>query len=94
MPRRHRRRPEPDARATRAQPTTTPIAAPAGYTANRYHGREPGPDYVCPVCRRAVRRTSSHVVAWRTDEDDRHRHWHTSCWELAVREGIERYRWA
>ncbi|MEX0873760.1 MAG: hypothetical protein WD646_11845 [Actinomycetota bacterium] len=92
MPRR-RRRSESRQREQRAQPTTTPIDAPSGWIAQRYHSRDSGPDYVCPRCERPVSRSSQHVVAWRTDEDDTHRHWHTGCWESAVREGIERYRW-
>jgi hypothetical protein len=38
-----------------------------------------------------VSRTTEHVVAWRGD--DQHRHWHKACWESAVREGVDRYRW-
>jgi hypothetical protein len=51
-----------------------------------------GSDYTCPRCHRPVQRRSQHVVAWPTDEDEAHRHWHTNCWTSAVREGIERYR--
>lgn len=69
------------------------MAAPDGWTAQRYHGGADGPDYTCPRCRRPVPRRSDHVVAWRTDEQDVHRHWHSGCWTSAVREGIDRYRW-
>jgi len=93
MPRRHRRKPEGQPREARTPRTTTPIGAPAGWVAQRYHGGEAGADYICPRCGRAVGRQTQHIVAWHEDEDDRHRHWHTSCWQTAVREGIERYRW-
>jgi len=74
--------------------TTTPIPAPEGWQAERYRGGEPDRDYVCPRCEHAVSRRSEHVVAWRTvDDEERHRHWHTNCWEAAKREGLDRYRW-
>jgi hypothetical protein len=92
MPRRHRRIRD-DAEAIRPPRTTTEIGAPAGWTAQRHKGGEPGGDYTCPRCKRAVPRRSEHVVAWRPDDDELHRHWHTGCWEAAVREGIDRYRW-
>lgn len=72
---------------------TTPIPAPDGWTAQLYHGGEPGKDYVCPRCARGVSRTSQHVVAWPSDADDGHRHWHRACWETDVREGLDPYRW-
>lgn len=74
--------------------TTVPVPAPEGWRASRYRGGEASRDYVCPGCQRAVVRRSEHIVASRTDADDaRHRHWHTACWQTAVREGIDRYRW-
>ncbi|HYZ90970.1 MAG TPA: hypothetical protein VFA34_01090 [Actinomycetota bacterium] len=93
MPRRHRRRAEPQPRETRTPRTTSPLGAPEGWTAQIYHGGEPGPDYTCPRCRRGVSRRSEHVVAWLEDSDEQHRHWHKACWQSAVREGIDRYRW-
>ena len=87
MPKRRPSRHDP-----RTQPTTTPIDSPSGWIAQRYHSMEGGADYTCPRCNRPVPKRSQHVVAWRSDEDDHHRHWHTNCWTSAVREGIERYR--
>jgi hypothetical protein len=95
MPRRHRRKPDASPREVRTPRTTSPIPAPPGWTAERYHGGEAGTDYTCPRCHRPVARRSEHVVAWLTDDaDDRHRHWHSGCWQSAVKEGIDRYRWA
>jgi len=87
MPKRRNRGREPQ-----RAPTTTAIDAPAGWIAQRYHTMESGPDYTCPRCHRPVHKRSQHVVAWRSDDEGHHRHWHTNCWTSAVREGIERYR--
>lgn len=73
-------------------PTTSPIPAPDGWIAQRWVTTDSGPDYTCPRCHRVVPRRTQHVVAWQEAEDDSHRHWHTNCWESAVREGIDRYR--
>lgn len=70
------------------------MPAPDGWQAQRYRGGGAGPDYTCPRCQRGVSRRSEHVVAWRSSDDELHRHWHTACWTSAVAEGIERYRWA
>ncbi len=70
------------------------MGAPPGWQAERYRGGEPDRDYVCPRCTRVVSRRSEHVVAWHTEDEDRHRHWNKECWQAAVREGIDRYRWA
>ncbi|MGH2758299.1 MAG: hypothetical protein ACRDKJ_01925 [Actinomycetota bacterium] len=94
MPRRHRRRPEEGPREPRVPRTTTPIPTPEGWTAALYKGGESGHDYVCPRCQRQVARHGQHVVAWVTDSGERHRHWHTNCWQSAVREGLDRYRWS
>ena len=70
------------------------MPSPDGWTAQIYRGGQPDRDYVCPRCNGAVKRSSEHVVAWRNDEPDdgRHRHWHKVCWQKAVKEGIDRYR--
>lgn len=77
-----------------AGPTTTPMPAPDGWIALRYHGRETGKTYVCPRCERSVASNSQHVVAWPSDDDSARRHWHSGCWASAVKEGLDRYRWA
>jgi hypothetical protein len=69
----------------------TPIPAPEGWQAQRHAGSsEPGPDYTCPRCQNPVRRNRENVVAWTTDGESGHRHWHPRCWQSAVKEGIER----
>jgi hypothetical protein len=65
--------------------------APPGWTAQRYKGGEPGPDYTCPRCHRPVPKRSEHVVAWFEDGD--HRHWHAACWTSGTKEGLDPYRW-
>ncbi len=93
MPRRNRR--PPPKTPPKAEPVATDIGAPKGWTARRYQARDPGADYVCPRCHRSVGRMTEHVVAWADDEgSQRRRHWHSACWTSAVREGIDRYRWA
>lgn len=72
-------------------PTTSPIAAPPGWTAHVHLGLERGPDYTCPRCHREVPRHTQHVVAF--PEGEQYRHWHRGCFDAAVREGIDRYRW-
>ena len=93
MPRRNRpKREEPE--PVRRAYSTVPIAAPAGWQALRHLGGEPSKTYVCPVCRRTFPANIEHVVAWDSGSDGEHRrHWHRPCWERALREGLDRYRW-
>ncbi len=101
MWKRRRRRSRRDrSRESRREPglgvvgPATEIAAPEGWKAQRYLAIDPGRDYTCPRCGRDVLRRAEHVVAWQIDSDASHRHWHRACWESAVREGVERYRWS
>jgi hypothetical protein len=70
------------------------MAAPPGWQARGYKGIASDQTYVCPRCHRGVARRSEHVVAWTEDDESRRRHWHTACWQSAVREGIARYRFS
>jgi hypothetical protein len=37
-------------------------------------------EYRCPGCDHEIKPGVPHVVAWRTDDTDNRRHWHTPCW--------------
>ena len=41
--------------------------------------------YRCPGCDHEVRPGVPHRVAWPSGEPAERRHWHTPCWERALR---------
>jgi hypothetical protein len=37
-------------------------------------------EYRCPGCNQEIRPGTAHVVAWRENDEEGRRHWHTPCW--------------
>ena len=56
------------------------IAAPAGWNVRAVQPVNAIKNYRCPGCNQEVRPGTRHVVAWRTDDEEGRRHWHTPCW--------------
>ena len=42
-------------------------------------------EYRCPGCNQEIRPATKHVVAWREDDEEGRRHWHTACWDRSRR---------
>jgi hypothetical protein len=43
-------------------------------------GQHATKEYRCPGCDHEIRPGTPHVVAWRDEDVDDRRHWHTPCW--------------
>lgn len=50
------------------------------WTCRPVRGQAAVKSYRCPGCDHEIAAGSPHVVAWRGDDVDRRRHWHTACW--------------
>jgi hypothetical protein len=62
-----------------------PVRAPAGWQVRRVQPDRATKQYTCPGCNHEIRIGWAHVVAWRDDDPDARRHWHTPCWERDVK---------
>ncbi len=49
--------------------------------------------YRCPGCDHEIRSGTPHVAAWRVDDAEDRRHWHTACWANRLNRGPTR-RWS
>lgn len=93
MPRRGRRRPDPDDASfdrLLAGWKRTEVRRGVTWTVQPVSGAQAQKTYTCPGCGRAVDPGVAHLVAWRADgvlgdEADlaARRHWHTSCWRIS-----------
>ncbi|WP_431800918.1 hypothetical protein [Microbacterium sp. bgisy203] len=93
MPRRGRRRPDPDDTSfdrLLAGWKRTEVRRGVTWTVQPVSGAQAQKTYTCPGCGRAVDPGVAHLVAWRADgvlgdEADlaARRHWHTSCWRIS-----------
>jgi len=72
-----RRKPANEERAISPDPT---IAAPLGWHVRAVQPVNAVKMYRCPGCNQEIRPGTGHVVAWREDDEEGRRHWHTPCW--------------
>jgi len=56
------------------------IEAPPGWQVKAVQPANAVKLYRCPGCNQEIRPGTAHVVAWRTDDEEGRRHWHTPCW--------------
>jgi hypothetical protein len=81
VPRRHRRRPDPDARPpTGLGGERREAWRGVGYAVRSVPGSGAAKAYRCPGCDQEIRPGTGHVVAWPPEDADDRRHWHTACW--------------
>lgn len=55
-------------------------------------GSGTGKTYRCPGCDQPIRPVTPHLVAWRPDDAEDRRHWHTTCWRARDRRGVKVHR--
>jgi hypothetical protein len=92
MPRRSRRRPDPDDTSLERLLSgwkRTEVRRGAEWTVQPVSGAQATKSYTCPGCGREVSPGVAHLVAWRADgvlgdaaDLAARRHWHTACWRI------------
>ncbi|WP_233162176.1 hypothetical protein [Glycomyces salinus] len=93
MPRKNRRRSEPEPRRSTAMDSTI-VDGPGGrFQVRRITGSAAEKTYRCPGCDLEIRPGTPHTVAWSDGGGgaDR-RHWHTGCWNARDRRRPGHYR--
>jgi len=60
-------------------------AAPPGWQVRVVQPASAVKEYRCPGCNHEIRPGTKHIVAWREDDPDARRHWHTACWDRSRR---------
>ncbi|MGZ4120950.1 MAG: ATP/GTP-binding protein [Actinomycetota bacterium] len=58
-------------------------SAPEGWQARAISPARAQKLYRCPGCNQEIRPGTAHIVAWREDDMEGRRHWHTPCWRRA-----------
>jgi hypothetical protein len=56
------------------------VASPPGWHVRAIQPANALKTYRCPGCNQEIRPGTAHVVAWRDDDEEGRRHWHTPCW--------------
>jgi hypothetical protein len=82
---RRRRKPDEEERTPLAGDIV--VGAPPGWQVRAVQPVKAVKVYRCPGCNQEIRPGTGHVVAWREDDEEGRRHWHTPCWKRFAKSG-------